>query len=449
MATAQELKNEARELLSRASAALAEGNQEAYDRLFAEFAVKDQAQQEAYKKEQDLKAAFDKYAPAPSDPDLRRPEDAMIPSIKAENARTGILVQEGMVVPFATKDSEGYIKNYPAAVQHPSIMKRYTPEMRAEADFTTRAWVKWFRKGPSALDTAELKAMQEMVDAEGGFLVPTDQVKLPYIHDSGAMGGVTRPISSNFTTSRDSGFWPTVGSVLWAPVAEEGALPTTTDPVFDQVDFNIRKIMGMHKVSQELLEDSAVDIGSIISLLYNESLGRYEDQQAIEGDGTTEPEGLRTASVADITDLITLAAPTAAEIINAYFELPANFRSNATWHTTSSFMARVYGIGAATAGIHFINEPANGAPTLSLLGRPVVMFDGTGWDGAATISADEELGAFGDFRNYYFINRVGMSIRRLNELYAGNDQVGFVARIRYDSVVALTNSFRIIKAAAS
>jgi hypothetical protein len=122
MATSQELKNEARELLSRAGTALQEGNQEAYDRLFAEFTAKDQAHLDAYKKEQELKAAFDKYAPASTDPDLRRPEDALIPSIKAENAKSGILVQEGMVVPFATKDSEGYIPGGgPAPVNHEAV----------------------------------------------------------------------------------------------------------------------------------------------------------------------------------------------------------------------------------------------------------------------------------------------------------------------------------------
>jgi len=43
---------------------------------------------------------------------------------------------------------------------------------------------------------------------------------------------------------------------------------------------------------------------------------------------------------------------------------------------------------------------------------------------------------------------VGMAIRRLDELYAGNDQVGFVARRRYDGVVALDTAFLIMKGEA-
>lgn len=447
MATALELKNEARELLGRADAALKDGNQQAYETLFAEYAVKDAEQQKAYANEQALKAAFDKYGPEPQD--LRNPEDALIKSEAPENAKSGVMVNGGEVIAYATKESEGYIKGYPAAVQLPGIMKRYGPELRMEAQHYSDAFIKWFRKGKDMLSAAELKALQEGTDSEGGYLVPTDQVKLPYIHDSGVPGGTIRPISSNFNTSRDAGNWPTVGSVLWAPVAEEAAIPATTDPVFGSVPFAIKKIMGSHKVSQELLEDSAVDIGGIINLLYSESLARYEDQQAIEGDGTTEPEGIRTSGGTDSTGAGLVDASDgwdAGNVLQIFFQLQANFRANSTWHTTSTTMARILAIGATAAGIHFINEPATGSPTLTLLGRPVAMFDGTGWD--VTLSGTNEYGCLGDFRNYYFINRIGMSIRRLNELYAGNDQVGFVARVRYDGVVALDTAFLIMKGEA-
>ena len=106
------------------------------------------------------------------------------------------------------------------------------------------------------------------------------------------------------------------------------------------------------------------------------------------------------------------------------------------------------GIGSATAGLH-LAESLFDPIKPNILGRPYVLFDGTGWDDAVAVAANEEFGAFGDFRQYYFINRVGMTIKRLEELYAGNDQVGFVARVRYDSVVAICNAFRIIKAAAA
>lgn len=449
MATAQELKNDARELLARAEKALAEGDQQAYETLWAEFAKKDAEQQEQHKREEALKAAFEQYGNPVHD--LRREEDALIRPVPPDVAKAGVMVNGQEVIAYADRNTEGYIKGFPAAVQHPGIIKRYGPELREEAEFYSNAFMKWLRKGPQFLEAKELKALQEGTDSEGGYLVPTDQVKLPFVHDPGAPGSTIRPLSSNFTTTRDAGDWPTVGSVVWAATAEEAAIPATTDPVFGQVTFAIKKIMGSHKVSTELLEDSAVDIGSIINLLYTESLGRYEDQQAIEGDGTTEPQGIRTSGGVDSSGAGLIDASDgwdAGNIFNIWAQLGAQFRNGAVWHTTSTTMGRILSINnATTGGIHFIQNPAVGSPTMTIMGYPVSMFDGTGWD--TTLSGTNEYGCFGNFRlGYYFINRVGMSIKRLNELYAGNDQVGLVARVRYDSRVALNSAFLIMKGEA-
>jgi HK97 family phage major capsid protein len=306
------------------------------------------------------------------------------------------------------------------------------------------------RKGIKGLDTAEMKALQEGTDSEGGYAVPTDDVRLPAYITPQVPGGSIRMISSNFTTTRDAGDWPTIGSVSWAAVAEEAALPSTTDPTFGQITFSIKKVMGHHKVSTELLEDSAVNLPAVIGDIYGSSLGRYEDQQAIEGDGSSEPQGIRTSGGVDASGAALVDASDgwdAGNIINQFFQLGAQYRNGAAWHTTSTTLGRIYGIGAAAAGIHFLPDVATGAPTLTLMGAPVYTFDGTGWD--TTLSGTNEYGCFGNFRlGYYFINRVGMTIRRLDELYAGNDQVGFVARVRYDSRVADNSAFLIMKGEA-
>ena len=103
-------------------------------------------------------------------------------------------------------------------------------------------------------------------------------------------------------------------------------------------------------------------------------------------------------------------------------------------------------IGSTSAGQTF-GEDLTAAPDASFRGRPAVLFDGTGWDDAAALATGEEVGAFGDFTNYYMIDRVGISIRRNDSLYMGNDQVGFFARKRGDGRVGLTNAFRIMKMA--
>jgi HK97 family phage major capsid protein len=50
---------------------------------------------------------------------------------------------------------------------------------------------------------------------------------------------------------------------------------------------------------------------------------------------------------------------------------------------------------------------------------------------------------FGDWSMYALVERKGLTIRRLNELYAGNRQVGLLAVFRHGGVVLQSEAFAI------
>ncbi|MFZ2738436.1 MAG: phage major capsid protein [Burkholderiaceae bacterium] len=462
MATLTALKNDARKALEAARALAGDGgNVAAFNAAWAEYETKLGAYQSAQKVEESSRL-FDDDRPAVSD--LRNPGDADdIPNVDrrvANAAPEGYReIGPGRIVPYASKDTEGFIRNSPLAVQMPSIMARYGPDLLAQAELERKAFAIYMRKGDRARDFEDanlrraLNALQEGTDSEGGYLVPIDQ-RVEVIHDPGNAGGQLRRISRVLQTSRDGGTIPTGTTITWGTIAEE-ATPAVSDPAFNQVQFTIRKSGANMLLSEELLADSAINLPAFIGRIVDEESGEYEDQQGIEGDGATEPLGLRTTgpaanggAISDVTDLFTLAAPTLTEVVSAWFELPAQFRAGATWYTTSSFMARIAAI-SATGGQQWIIPDASGRPMLNILGSPVVMFDGTGWDNANTIAANEELGAFGNFQNYIFMDRLGVIVRRDDSLGFASDQVYFKARKRYDSFYSLANAFRILKAAAS
>ena len=53
--------------------------------------------------------------------------------------------------------------------------------------------------------------------------------------------------------------------------------------------------------------------------------------------------------------------------------------------------------------------------------------------------------AFGDFSNYWIADRMGRTVQRLSELYAGNGQIGFLATERVDGKVILAEGIQLLK----
>jgi HK97 family phage major capsid protein len=53
--------------------------------------------------------------------------------------------------------------------------------------------------------------------------------------------------------------------------------------------------------------------------------------------------------------------------------------------------------------------------------------------------------AFGDFNHYWVADRMGRTVQRLNELFAGNGQVGFIATQRVDGKVILPEGIQLLQ----
>lgn len=354
----------------------------------------------------------------------------------------------------ASHKPAGWIRNFPAAVQPKWVRKQMGDTQKEENEVYKKAFTAWMRdRSHNAenffrnADPTFVRAMEAGTDNEGGYLVPEDW-RDELIHDTGTPGSVIRPSCNVVTTSRDAGNFPTLGSATWAGVLEEGAFTgAESTPTAGQVAFTIWKSGGLVRASTELLQDEAHNLPAVLSQVFNEAKGQYEDEQIIGGDGTTEHEGLRTASITDVL-MASATAVVAADVHDLYWTLPTQFRANSTFYSGSTMMQQLASIGSTAAGQSF-GEDLTKAPGDTFLGRPTALFDGTGWDSAAAIAANEEVGALGDFRNYYLIDRVGISIKRNDSLYMGTGQVGFFAEARGDGRVGLVNAFRIFKAAAA
>ena len=76
----------------------------------------------------------------------------------------------------------------------------------------------------------------------------------------------------------------------------------------------------------------------------------------------------------------------------------------------------------------------------TILGRPVQISNAM-----PDIEAGKKPVAFGDFSYYWIGDRQGISFKRLNELYAGNGQVGFLASKRLDGKLVLPEAIKVLQ----
>ena len=60
-------------------------------------------------------------------------------------------------------------------------------------------------------------------------------------------------------------------------------------------------------------------------------------------------------------------------------------------------------------------------------------------------SFHDKVIAFGDFANYWIADRAGFNLKRLGELFALNDQVGFTATKRLDGKTLLKEGIKLLQ----
>lgn len=372
-------------------------------------------------------------------------------------------------VPVASKDVEAYdandntsrtkasykpaswVKGLPAMAQPLWVQEKMGATEKEHAEFQTDTFLKWM-KSPSddvfwkTATADETKAMQEDTDAEGGYFVP-EQLINQVVHDPGVPGSVLRPNCTVIRVSSKDGYVPTMGSASWAAIAEEAAFSDQT-PTVGQVAFSIEKSGGLVKVTRELLDDSAINLPSLLTQIFQEAAGRFEDAGILNGNNTAQYDGILGSGVADYVMAAT-GALTTADLLGIFYTLNSQFRQNATWVMPSLITKQVNSIQSTAAGITGIGS-LNANPDANLLGKAVVNADDTSNNGfATTLAANNEIAVLGDFRNYIIFDRVGFTLRRNDSIYMPNDQVGFFATRRGDGQIGLTDSFKILKCAAS
>ena len=280
---------------------------------------------------------------------------------------------------------------------------------------------------------AELRAQGAGTDNKGGYTVPKE-MQARIVEQMKAYGGIASAAQILNTADGRIITWATAnGTAEEGELIGENAAATEQDTEFGTAELGAKKLSSkIIRVSNELLQDSGVDIESYLSRRIAERIGRAEAKYLIQGTGVgspAQPKGLQT-SVTGTTQAA--AAAVSWQDFNALIHsVDPAYRNTGTTrlafndNTLKTLKEMVDGQKRPL----WLPDVAGVAPA-TILGQQYVIDQGID-----DIGASKKFAYFGDF-NRFIIRRVsGMTLRRLVERYAEFDQVGFLAFHRFDCVL--------------
>lgn len=307
-----------------------------------------------------------------------------------------------------------------------------------------QAYKAYLRFGQHGLKSEHLKVLQEGVDTAGGFLAP-EQILNRLIAKEPAPTNLAGRVQI-LNTTRDALTVPRVVyttdnqytsgmRVTWT--GEVPASATThrvTEPSFGQVRIPVYTGMLSLPLTNDLVEDSAVDLVAWCTAKFQETIDLLFDNMIINGTGSAQPSGLLINSQFITNDVHTGAASTLTwdGLLDLLYALPEQYDRNAVvvMNKTNTALALAklqdgngrpyWTAGAGDYGL------AGQRINRDLVGYPV-MFNAF----MPNVSAGLYPVIFGDLTAYYLVRRVGFSIQVLRELYAETNQALLLGRVRF------------------
>ena len=333
--------------------------------------------------------------------------------------------------------------NTPITEKPASAEKEDRKTGRAADSYKKAFWNRLRIKDPGTMAPDLRNALQVGDDTEGGYLVPDEFEKT--LIDGLKENTIIRRFSHVITTSSGIHKIPVVVSHGTAAWLEEEAAYTESDDVFGQVQLDAHKVGTTIKVSEELLRDSAFDLEEYIRNEFIRRIGDKEEEAFLVGNGASKPTGILNATGGAEVGVTAASATaiTADEVIDLYYSLKAPYRQKAVWVLNDATVKLIRKLKDTTG--QYLWQPAiKDGEVNTILGRPYF---------TSPFAPLPEAGAkailFGDLNYYWIGDRQGISIKRLNELYANNGQVGFLASKRLDGRLVLPEAIKVLQMKAS
>lgn len=310
-----------------------------------------------------------------------------------------------------------------------------------------QAFNAFLRNGLTNLTPEERQALNEMraqgvgVNDHGGYTVPKE-MQARIVEQMKAYGGIASVAQILTTSDGRTIEWITAdGTTEEGELIGENTAATEADTLFGIANLGAKKLSSkIIRVSNELLQDSAINIESYLADRIAQRIGRAEAKYLIQGTGAgtpAQPKGL-AASVTGTTQAKTAGKVDWLDVNALLHSLDPAYRNvgNSRLAFNDNTLKLLKEMVDAQNRPLWLPDVAGVAPS-TILGKQYVIDQGI-----ADIAKDAKFLYFGDF-NRFVVRRVAyMTLKRLVERYAEFDQTAFLAFHRFDCVLEDTSAIK-------
>jgi len=290
-------------------------------------------------------------------------------------------------------------------------------------------------------------------DASGGHLIPEFmyQTILNNFQEIDPMRSEADVVS--ITSNKiefHTGFDASAGWEAESFTYNSGTAPDAADPSFSRKELSCDVLAGQIRLSLEALEDIP-NIGSYVTERLGAKMAYTEALSFISGSGSGQPQGFDTNTnqvlMAAQSNNVTMGSNTVFDY-DEFFELQSAFKtgyqSNLKWYFNLDTLGKLRKVQDSQGNYLWAGalQGAAEAHPATISGRPYVVLPSL-----ANLAADTYSVYCGDMKQAYkIIQRVGMSVKRLDEFQYPD--VLFIARMRIGGDLVLPEALGYMKGAA-
>ncbi len=234
-----------------------------------------------------------------------------------------------------------------------------------------RALLDGDKMGAKALTTSESGVSPD--DSQAGLTIPEELLsEVLRIQESGVYGVARKAFRYlPFTGPGNTRVIPALGTSVSLTWTDEGTAKTSTQPKFSVVTQTLKKLAAIVPMTEEILEDSGIDLPKLIGELVVEAMAKEEDEEFFAGDGTVYTGIINNGSVNPATTATDSLS--ADDLLDMQDETTAGALANAAYYMHRSTLNACRKL-KGDDGQYIVQSPVGDQPAM-IWNKPVVLVE--------------------------------------------------------------------------